>query len=230
MNCEEFRTAVATEPNTAHPDVLAHAEQCPACAQYRLEMQDMDRLIHRALNVSVPTQLPRPHSASRRYSWKLAASVLVTVSIALSIWLATARPTFAEQLIEHVRHEPNSLLSSVPMETASVDGLLSSFGLRLKPHSADVSYAMSCWLRGHEVPHMVVLSERGPVTVLVLQDEPTPTTLERFDEDGYQGVVMPAPRGVLVVLGQNVPVDTVAKTLLDALEYVPRAPAGATSG
>jgi hypothetical protein len=230
MNCEDFRTAVAAEPHTTRADVLAHAEQCPACEQYRREMQDMDRLIHRALNVSVPAQLPRPHRATRRVSWRLAASVLVSVSIALSIWLASARDTFAEQVIEHLREEPNALLGTQAIETARLDELLSKFGLRLKPQSAEVSYAMSCWFRGHEVPHMVVRSDRGPVTVLVLQDELTTTTLERIDEEGFQGVIMPAPRGVLVVLGQNVPVDTVANTLLDALEYETHAPTGTPSG
>lgn len=230
MNCEEFRTAVAAEPPTTRVDVLAHAEHCPACAQYRREMQDLDRLIHRALNVSVPAPLPHPYRAARQFSWRLAASVLVTVSIALSIWLASARATFAEQVIEHLREEPNALVTTQQVETARLDELLSKFGLRLKPHSADVSYAMSCWFRGYEVPHMVVRSDQGPVTVLVLQEESTATTLERIDEDGFQGVIMPAARGVLVVLGQNVPVDTVAKTLLDALEYAARAPAGTTSG
>lgn len=193
-------------------------------------MQDMDRLIHRALNVSVPTQLPRPHRAMQRFPWRMAASVLVSLSIALSIWLASARDTFAEQVIEHVRHEPDALLSTRMIETARLDELLAKFGLRLKPHTAEVSYAMSCWFRGHEVPHIVVHSDRGPVTVLVLQDESTTTTLERIDEEGYQGVIVPAPRGVLVVLGQNVAVDTVAKTLLDSLEYAAPAPAQPTSG
>jgi hypothetical protein len=32
-------------------------------------------------------------------------------------------------------------------------------------------------------------------------------------------VILPAPRGVIIVLGQNVPVDSVASTVLDALEY-----------
>jgi hypothetical protein len=30
---------------------------------------------------------------------------------------------------------------------------------------------------------------------------------------------MPAPRGVIVVLGENMPVDEVAHTLLSALQY-----------
>ncbi len=51
-----------------------------------------------------------------------------------------------------------------------------------------------------------------------MTDAPTQQR-KRFDEDGFQGEIIPAPRGVIVVLGKNVPVDAVAKTLLSALEY-----------
>lgn len=222
MNCEEFRATVTADPNSSSIELTAHASQCPACARYWQELQSMDRLIHRALSVNVPAQLPRGRRTSR-WSWSLAASVLVTVSIALSIWLASARDTFADQVIAHVQHEPDSLVStSAAIDTSQLNEMLGKFGLRLKPPAARVSYAMSCWFRGHYVPHLVVQTDKGPVTVLVLQEEPALARPGRIDEDGFQGVVMPAPRGMLVVLGQNVPVDAVAKTLLDALEYAPR--------
>lgn len=224
MNCEEFRIAVSANPGSSSPELTAHAAQCPNCAQYWQELRDMDRLIHRALTVSVPAQqLPNLRRAPRRMSWSLAASVLVTVSIAVSIWLASARDTFAEQVITHVRHEQHSLVvTSETIEPAQLEQMLARFGLRLKPGATRVSYAMTCHFRGHEVPHMVVQSDRGPVTVLVLQQERTRAEHQLIDEEGFQGVIMSAPRGVLVVLGQNVPVDDVANTLLAALEYEPR--------
>jgi hypothetical protein len=64
----------------------------------------------------------------------------------------------------------------------------------------------------------VVQTERGPVTVLVVTDAPN-RQWERIDEAGFQGMIVPAPRGVIVVLGKDVPVDSVAETVLSALEY-----------
>ena len=44
---------------------------------------------------------------------------------------------------------------------------------------------------------------------------------KRIDEDGYRGVVVPAPRGSLVILGQDGDVRSVAATVLNALDYSP---------
>lgn len=221
MNCEEFRTLVGAEPNTARPDALAHAEQCAECARYRDEMQAMDRLIYRALAVDVqPTAAPKlPQPASR--IWRMAASVLITAIVVAftSIWLLTPRDTFAAEVIAHIQEEPDSLLiTSDSVSTERLEKILGATGIRLKPGVAHVSYAAPCHFRGRLSPHLVVQTEQGPITVLVLPEEPT-RPREQINEEGFQGVVMPAPRGIIVVLGIGAPADDVAQTVLGALEY-----------
>ena len=226
MNCEQLRTVVGAEPNTTNPEVLAHIESCPECARYRQEMQAMDRLIYRALAVDAPTEQSAAQVLSIRNKtkpsavWRMAASVLVTVLVgALSLWLLSPRESFAQEAIAHVKHEQASLVrTSMSVDAAKLESVLAASRLRLKPGAAHVSYAQSCAFRGQQVPHLVVQTERGPVTALVVTDAPTQQR-ERFDEDGFQGDIIPAPRGVIVVLGRNVAVDEVAKTLLRALEY-----------
>ncbi|MGH8236097.1 MAG: DUF3379 family protein [Steroidobacteraceae bacterium] len=123
-------------------------------------------------------------------------------------------------MIEHLRGEPQALVRTsdevAPTELASV---LSRSRVTLKPGVAHVSYAMSCWFRGHFVPHLVVQTERGPVTVLVMPQEPAPERATRVDEGGFHGVIVPAPQGVLVVLGHDASVETVAAIVVSALEY-----------
>ena len=220
MNCDEFRTVIGAEPNSSKPEVLAHIEQCPACASYREEMLAMDRLIHRALSVDVPAPGARIETNKPRI-WRMAASLLITASLvaATSLWLLTPRESVAAEAIEHVLHEQGSLIrTSATVDAASLEQVLSASKLRLQPGATRVSYAMSCMFRGHAVPHLVVQTEQGPVTVLVLTEAPRQQR-EDIDEGGFQGVILPAPRGVIVVLGQNVPVDAVAATVLDALQY-----------
>jgi len=53
MNCLEFRRAVGAEPGLDGPGLAAHRAQCPACARYQRELQDMDRLLGRAMRVDV---------------------------------------------------------------------------------------------------------------------------------------------------------------------------------
>jgi hypothetical protein len=221
MNCENFRTIVGAEPNTTRPDVLAHAEQCAECARYRQEMQTMDRLIYRALAIDVrPAAAPKLPQSNPR-AWRMAASLLVTALVVAftSIWLLTPRDTFAADVIAHIQEEPDSLLiTSESVNDDIVEGILGKAGIRLKPGVALVSYATPCDFHGRLSPHLVVQTERGPVTVLVLPEEPQ-RPRQTINEEGFQGVVLPAPRGVIVVLGIGAPVDEVAQTVLGALEY-----------
>lgn len=217
MNCEELRTIIGAEPNSTNPEVLAHIESCPDCTRYRQEMQAMDRMIYRALAIEAPVET-RKREPSR--VWRMAASVLVAVLVgAMSLWLLTPRQSFAAEAIAHVKHEQFSMVrTSETVDEQTLEKILAASRLRLKPGTARVSYAQSCPFRGQRVPHLVVQTEQGPVTALVVTDAPTQPR-EHIDEEGFQGDIIPAPRGVIVVLGQNVPVEEVAKTLLSALEY-----------
>ena len=69
------------------------------------------------------------------------------------------------------------------------------------------------------MPHLVVQPEQGPVAVMILANEKPVKKMRRFSEDGYEGVIVPAPRGVLAVLGKDVPVEEAAEKLLGAVVY-----------
>ncbi len=226
MNCEQLQTIVGAEPNSTNPEVLAHIEHCPACARYREELQAMDRLIYRALAIEAPAEksaaqlLAAPPEQQPTRVWRMAASVLVAVLVsAMGLWLLSPRESFAEEAITHMKHEQFSMIrTSETVDDERLKQILAASRLRLKPGAAHVSYAQSCPFRGQHIPHLVVQTEQGPVTVLVVTDAPTQQR-ERINEEGIQGVILPAPRGVIVVLGEDAPVDSVAKTLLSAIEY-----------
>jgi hypothetical protein len=66
-----------------------------------------------------------------------------------------------------------------------------------------VSYAASCAFRGHRVPHLVVQTPSGPVTVMVLVHESVSRPTQ-FDEQGYRGTIVPMPgHGSIAVLMQD---------------------------
>jgi hypothetical protein len=66
-----------------------------------------------------------------------------------------------------------------------------------------VSYAQSCEFRGRHVPHLVVQTAMGPITVMVLVHE-TVSKATPFDEEGYRGVILPVPgHGSLAVLARG---------------------------
>lgn len=225
MKCHEFQAAIGAEPSSTEPQLLAHAEECAACARYRQELQAMDTLIHHAL--AIPIQPAARASTEREPTertsfagWRIAASLFTAIMIAGSIWVASTRESFAEQIATHTHHESFALVrTDERVEHRQLAAILARSNLRLKPGAADVSYASSCPFRGHVVPHLVVQSEHGPVTVLVLTNEEPVQAQQTIDEDGYEGVIVPAPRGVIAVLGKDVPVEEVAQKLSWAIEY-----------
>src|SRR5437764_976561 len=61
----------------------------------------------------------------------------------------------------------------------------------LEVTSDRIRYAQSCWLRGHYVPHLVIQTSRGPVTVLILRHEQV-RARRSFHEAGMTGIIVPA--------------------------------------
>jgi hypothetical protein len=219
MNCQEAKLLIGADPGTEDPRVAEHIAQCPECARLRQELRDMDRVISAALRVDFDTAAPRAARVSRKPLWAIAASVMVVIIGALA-WLLNPRDTFAAQVIDHVNGEAFSLVRTTQAaDAAELAEILGHSNIRLKPDQVLVSYAARCQFRGHAVPHLVVQTEHGPVTVLVLAQESIKS--KTIDEDGFAGVVVPAPRGSLVVLGQDGDVSSVAATVLNALDYAP---------
>lgn len=226
MNCLEFRRIVGAQPDLATPEIEAHTAQCPACARHRQELQQMDLLIHRALkidtqiNAAAPPQ--RAVAPERPVQWRLAASVLAAVLTGLLLWVANPRETLAEQIVAHAQEEASAMVRTAQtVDPETVAGILALSAVRMKPDAVAVSYAQSCPFRGHRVPHLVVQTDAGPVTVLLLAQEKSISKPQTFNEGGYQGAIVPAPRGVLAVLGRGAPVEEIAARVLAAVEYIP---------
>lgn len=222
MNCLEFRRSVGAEPHIETEALRAHATTCASCARYWGEMKQMDGLIHRALSVEPPAAAAHgaPITAGKTRYWAAAASFIIAVALGSFLWLVQPRESFAEQLVEHVQHEAASLVRTpARVDASELTSIMAESGVRLKPGSMQVSYAMSCWFRERRVPHLVVQTEEGPVTVLVLRHEAEIAGPQQFEENGFSGVIIPAPEGVLAVLAQEASAPKAAKTVLDALEY-----------
>jgi hypothetical protein len=220
MNCVEFQRAVGSEPRAHTAELARHAVECAVCSRYRAELQHMDQLIYRTLHVVGATNrvsaVPRSRSLPRLAR---AASVVLACALAV-LWLATPRATLAQQLVGHMGHEPHALVrTDAAVNAAVLESVLARSGLRLRQRADGISYAMSCRFRGHSVPHLVVQSDEGPVTVLLLTEEAGVKRREIFDEGGFRGVILPAPRGAVAVLARHAHADHIARDVLQAIDY-----------
>jgi hypothetical protein len=153
--------------------------------------------------------------------WALAASILVGAFATLAIWTLHPTDTLAHDVVAHIQHEPKSWASSQQVTPEALDEILRNAGVTLDANSDKVMYARSCPFRGHKVPHLVVSTSRGPVTVLVLRYESVKAR-ESFHEDGMTGVITPAPRGSIAVLAKgNENIDEVAEQVQKSVRWLP---------
>lgn len=223
MNCLEFRRAVGAEPGLDGAEWAAHRATCPACARYQRELQDMDRLLGRAMRVQVgraAAPVPRPSRApgASRW-WALAASLVAGVALAGMLWLSWPEPSLAAEVFDHAAHEPQAWTAAGAVAGSDVAEVLESSGTRLRPGAGAVTFARRCFFDRHWVPHLVVQTAAGPVTVFLLGHREV-LGETRLEGGGYQAVVLPAPRGSIAVVGRGVPdLGAVARQVFASVEW-----------
>jgi Protein of unknown function (DUF3379) len=171
------------------------------------------------------TVLPRRSSAppvvpkqKRPRLMAFAASVIGASVIALTLWLSRPTESLAGEIIKHVEGEPNSWSRTEPVTEERLIAVLRQSNVRLGPGAPSIVYANSCWFRGHFVPHLVVTTPDGPVTVLILINENV-SAPSRFDEEGFSGLLVPAPTGSVAVLSRSpMPLEQPASAMIKALQ------------
>jgi hypothetical protein len=228
MDCLQFRRMAGADPQQLDAAVRSHAEACPGCAEHLRQLRALDARIFAALEVPVPAPVVTVAGSSapvmgldRRRWLALAASIMGGVLVGTLLWVGGPRNSLARDLIEHLGHEPEALVVTERPEDATVlDEVLERGGIRLRPEIGKVSYANSCEFRGHIVPHLVVQTDGGPVTVMVLRHE-RPAGPERFDEQGFAGRIVPAGPGSIAVIGAaEADVGQVTADVLAAVEWL----------
>ncbi|HZF26133.1 MAG TPA: DUF3379 family protein [Steroidobacteraceae bacterium] len=217
MNCLDYRRCIETEPGPLTPEMQVHVQGCAACTAWSEEAQAFEARLKQALAVDVPPAraLPPLYALpARRFA--LAAGILAAVAVATLAWLSFPRDTLAAEVVAHVEEEPQSWAAHTAITTTTLDEVLER--PKVSAQFADsVSYARTCWFRGHLVPHLVVRDEHGAVTVLILGDEQVSGKVS-FSEHGMRGVILPAAHGSIAVLARgDRQVDAVAEKIREAL-------------
>jgi len=237
MNHTAARLLIGAEPHAAPtPELTEHLRTCAECAQFQREMIMLDGNIRRALERGPTASEPEPAASITRISgartarqakpasvwsgWAWAASA--AVASVLTMWALRPGDTLAHEIVTHVEYESDSWSRAHPVATTKVSEILGKAGVALDMNSEKVMYARNCLFRGHVVPHLVVTTSRGPVTVLILPHENVKHRTS-FHEDGMSGVITPAPHGSIAILalgGESV--DAVAHEVQQSVRWLPQ--------
>jgi hypothetical protein len=234
MTHDEARLLIGAAPGVVTPALQAHLAHCAPCTLFQQQMQRMDRDLGRLFAAPLAPradtqvrQLPAPARAravqvSNHYSnlMALAASVVLTIGMGVLFWTLRPQPSLAAGVLDHISHESASWSQVTPMTAAATAAVLAGAQVQLDPTDTTVTYARSCLFDGHWVPHLVVRTDTGPVTVMVLNQEHI-AARQTFRQNGYSGILLPAPGGgTLAVVAQGDPdLDAVSRALAPHLHW-----------
>jgi hypothetical protein len=216
IECRHVRLAIGGDPHNLAPDVQAHLRTCAACTRFAQETLTLDRRVADAL--ALPLARFRKPALAWRHGLALAASVVLAVVFGAGLWLVSAQSALAGEVIKHIEHESGSWGAHDVLPASEVADVLRQAGVNFDM-SMPVVYAMACPFRGRLVPHFVVQTANGPMTVMLLAHEKV-AEREKFSENGYQGVLLPAGEGSVAVLarGGEVP-DAIADGVVNAVRW-----------
>jgi hypothetical protein len=241
IDCTAYRRSMMADPSDPDGGLREHRDGCRECTEFTGKLLSFEARLNRALRVSVPAEEPteRPMEqpieqpaaqpvplrakavpramAYRRGTLAMAASVLLAVVVAGVLWVAAPGSSLAADVVTHMGGEPGAWLQTdVPVDNSELQSVLRDSHVRLAAGAGLVSYAASCTFRGHRVPHLVIQTESGPITVMVLAHERVQKPV-RFDEHGYRGVIVPvAGHGSLAVLTHGPSTDLKTVELIAA--------------
>ena len=234
MNCEEYREAIAADPS--FDGDTCDIAGCKACEEYRSEMQALDGRIERALAIDVPElvmpELPEIEAENvvtltsrRRVSPPLWLAMAATVVLAAFLGVrfiggGVEYDSLAEEVLAHMEHEPYAMrVSDVPVSNSRLQYVVAKDVARMNHDAGLITYAQTCIINGHKVPHLVVQGQRGPVTILLMPDEKVSEAVPLRDEF-FEGAILPVGDGSIAIIGgHDEDLDEIEKSVVNSVTW-----------
>ncbi|MGI9270784.1 MAG: DUF3379 family protein [Woeseiaceae bacterium] len=196
-----------------------------------------EQKLRRALEIDVPElvmpELPAIETDKvvsladrRRVATPTWFAIAATVMLAAFIGVRFANnsgvvhDSLADEVLAHVTHEPRALRVTdkaisdkrlykvVPANIAEMDR---SAGL--------ITFANTCPINGHDVPHLVIQGEQGPITILLMPDENIGEAISLNDSESH-GVILPVGDGSIAIIGaRDEELDEVSKQVLQSVAW-----------
>lgn len=215
MNCEDYRKALGADPEFDGGE--EHVGDCGACRSYRNDLMKMEVRIGAALALAVPPlsmpELPAIDSsnitslqARRRLTAPAWLAVAATVVLATFVGVRMLSNeiqfnSLADEVLAHLDHEPYALrVSDKPVSAARLARVVPADVAQMDHSAGLITYAQTCVINGHEVPHLVIQGEKGPVTILLMPEEMLDEAVSLGDET-VQGVILPVGNGSIAIIG-----------------------------
>lgn len=208
MNCLDFRRLMLADPRHLSDGQRAHMAGCRACQEYAARSGEFETVLEGALRVPVPDGLAerillqrRMAHAHQRFGWvALAVSLFLGVA-ATTLWFRGLEPRdTAHAVIAHVVSEPGALRDRQRVSADAVREAFALVGAQVREPLPGVRHLAPCEVEGKPGRHMVLHTDQGLVTVIVMPEHERVPWRMVTTEDGYTTAVVPAQRGNLGIV------------------------------
>ncbi len=234
MNCEQYRQAIMEDPS--FDDGAAHLSSCASCEAFRAEIEALDRKIGKAFAIEVPelvlpellevesedvVVLPVKRRVKAPAWFAIAATVVLAAMIGVRmIGNDIEYATLADEIVAHLDHEPYALrVSDNPVSDRRLRSVVPADVAEFDRSADLITYAQSCLINGHKVPHLVIQGAHGPVTVLLLPDEKLLEAVPLTGEN-INGVILPVGDGSIAIIGvRDERLDSIQEQVVSSLTW-----------
>ncbi|MFK7889002.1 MAG: DUF3379 family protein [Gammaproteobacteria bacterium] len=229
MNCEDFRQQLIRNPDDMSDAMASHMESCEPCQATATQCLEMDNVLREAMAVDVPANLGQTVmmqkilQRKRRSSmpmFAMAATVMLGIGLAAGVFLGRSTSELPNHLVAHIEHEMGLLEPSTDVVSFErVSNVLSLVDMELRGDVGRVRHVGLCEFEGQKVPHLVVHTQNGPVTVMILPEQ-TVKRVQSFDNGEFSGVIVPNGRGAIAIIGgESQDLEPVRQKFEQAVEY-----------
>ncbi|MBN2865138.1 MAG: DUF3379 family protein [Thiotrichales bacterium] len=139
----------------------------------------------------------------------MAASFLVAVMF-FGLWQnpghshkALSGEAMVAHILEHVEHDPDLMKpQDLALSDKELTKLFAKVGATMQQPIDSMSYAGECDVEGQRGLHIVMQSESGPVTIIVMPGHQI-EAMVAFNKSGYTGELVPVKGGLVAIVGNS---------------------------
>ena len=218
MNCIDVHRKLITEPRNQDEAVIAHLEQCPACAKFAKSNEKFDASLQQAADIEVPDGLAerillkqsfkqqRLQRNNRFKLYAMAASLLLVFGVSFNINnfsnMLHQSLSLEEVAIKHVTDEIHHLHEKNNIKLAKLNNVLQPFDVQFKNKIGDINYAGSCKIRKSKGVHVVFQKGNNKATLLVMPGEYI-TQRKTHTKNDFTTTLIPTQNGSIAIVNHK---------------------------
>ncbi len=214
MNCLDVCRLLATDPEHLNQKIEQHLQSCTQCTAYALQQKEFNQGLQQVMKIDVPSGLKarillrqsiekqNKKRFSNRGFFAIAASLLVTMGIGLTVVLFQAAPLLESVVLAHIKNEVKHLSEVKEINHRSLNNMLSGIQLSVVNKPVKMTYAGTCNIRKQSGAHFIVQGEHGRVTILIMPGEFV-SNIKRLSDPRFNGYIYPTSYGSMAVVGES---------------------------